>query len=518
MKKVIALATALCVLISMLVISTFAVSADNLVDGDFTATVTVTRDANTGSSWAGIMFYASSTPTSANWDDVFYFAGVRFDAGNPARVDLVLEKQCEGSTWGGFLIAEEYQATQKDCFVSVDDGWDATTDNSCTLTVSVKGTMATVTMTGNTTGRTVTMHYDLTKGGPAGGEGNNVAVYSKGQVVAASWGGTVSDLQFSNNLKAHTTVTRAADGALRAGIIFYANPTATNPAWDDTFYVAFIESAADNQARADLVMEKQCEGGTWGGFLIAEEYQDIQKDRFVSVDDGWDATADTQFDLTVEVIDGVAAVTMTGKTTGKTVTLNYDLGKIGAYSGEGENFVEYTSGRVLPIAWNGTCGHLNLGTATVPEEDDGIDYDNLITEAPTGIELPQMDMLGAAVRGESDIRFGIELNVKDWGVDLDAVEEVRYGTLFLPTETLGENELTLATADVLDVPTTKWQENLPGYEGRVLYTGVLTDIPSADEEITARGYMLYSVGGEWYVLYSAQISRSINGVYAAVEG
>ena len=155
---------------------------------------------------------------------------------------------------------------------------------------------------------------------------------------------------------------------------------------------------------------------------------------------------------------------------------------------------------------------------STPEEDDGIDYDNLITEAPAGIELPQMDMLGAAVRGESDIRFGIELNVKDWGADLDAVEEVRYGTLFLPTETLGENELTLATADVLDVPTTKWQETLPGYEGRVLYTGVLTDIPSADEEITARGYMLYSVGGEWYVLYSAQISRSINGVYAAIEG
>ena len=147
-----------------------------------------------------------------------------------------------------------------------------------------------------------------------------------------------------------------------------------------------------------------------------------------------------------------------------------------------------------------------------------VDASSLVTEAPTAVKdvLPTSTMLGASVRGDDEIRFGIEMSVKGWE-EGTVVEEVKYGTLFIPTATLGDAELTLATANALDVPTRLWQENMEGYEGRNIYTCVLTDVPSADTAITARGYMLYRIGDTWYVQYTDAASRTINGVYEAVN-
>jgi len=51
------------------------------------------------------------------------------------------------------------------------------------------------------------------------------------------------------------------------------------------------------------------------------------KDCYVSVDEGWDTTADTKMILTVTVEDGFAYVTMKGDVTGKEGTLTFDLSK-----------------------------------------------------------------------------------------------------------------------------------------------------------------------------------------------
>ena len=38
-------------------------------------------------------------------------------------------------------------------------------------------------------------------------------------------------------------------------------------------------------------------------------------------------------------------------------------------------------------------------------------------------------------------------------------------------------------------------------------------MPDVDTAVTARGYMLYRVGTDWYVVYADQVSRSITDVY-----
>ncbi len=124
------------------------------VDGDFSARAVLTpKDPDAPNMEGGIRLRYRE-------DMTYYAFFVRWTSSS--RCDFYGSKYVAGR-FMGFLIAEEYEETRKDCFVSVDDAWDATDDESMTLTVSVRGDLATVTMTGDRTGYGATLHFDLTK-------------------------------------------------------------------------------------------------------------------------------------------------------------------------------------------------------------------------------------------------------------------------------------------------------------------------------------------------------------------
>lgn len=124
------------------------------LNGDFCArTVIERKDPEKYSAEGGIRAYYA--------DDMTYYAFfIRWVSEN--RCDFYVSKYLSGQ-FMGFMIAEEYEETGKDCFVSVDDAWDASSDRDITLEVKVRDHIATVTMTGATTGYSGTLHFDLTK-------------------------------------------------------------------------------------------------------------------------------------------------------------------------------------------------------------------------------------------------------------------------------------------------------------------------------------------------------------------
>ena len=470
------------------------------VSGDFSAQIEVARGGH--ASEGGLTFYNAD-------GNAFYFK-VRWLDGN--RVDFYGSKDV-GGAWSGFLIAEEYDASKKDCFVSLDDGWDATADTSVILTVTVEGSIATVTMTGNNTGMSGTLHFDLTKSSFLGGYNEDVPAILTGGALqytgacealsmtldsetydaifgpkdpvkpAYVWypnntvnvaGVSLSDLGLGSNwrnvlpvdltqngtktytlLAADTFVigsaaVTVADGAVTVDLktyygeiyineasvawfasladvdvaapgkyavgeavsiaeeigadvgILYLNAKATYRQpynvqgaylpryWRNTAervayreqlksllsavpaesaewvevpvdsriavkgdFKAKVVVTRDNgvldggltfyhneasgysygmkvrwneDKRADFYGIKDI-AGAWGGFLIAEEYQEWMKDCYVSVDEGWDASADTKMTLTISVEGTMATVTMTGDVTGKSGTIHFDLTK-----------------------------------------------------------------------------------------------------------------------------------------------------------------------------------------------
>ena len=111
------------------------------------------------------------------------------------RVDFYGSKQLPG-TWGGFLMCEEYYEWLKDCFVSVDEGWDASKETAFIFTVHVRGNIATMTMEGNVTGTTGTVHFDLTKSAWKDWEEteNEVKVLTAGTLNIIDHNGKISEL------------------------------------------------------------------------------------------------------------------------------------------------------------------------------------------------------------------------------------------------------------------------------------------------------------------------------------
>ncbi len=345
------------------------------VEGDFTAEVTFQRG-ETNQVFDSIVAYRDGATWLMFW--------VITDQGNPARVDFAVEKVVNDSNLGR-LIAEEYEATGKNCFVSVDDGWDASTDTAFTLNVAVKSGIATVTLTGNTTGETGQLTFDLSK--PATSERpEETTVLTGGQVhlQAGANGGIASDFRVEipaasttettststtgsttattrpaytddentfvkGDFKATATVTRAADGMVTAGMVFYRDDTTNSQ------YAFYVRSDSD-PARVDFYGEKIIDD-QWVGFLIAEEYEATGKDCFVSVDDGWDATADNVFTLEVDVQDGMAYVKLTGETTGQFGMLTYDLSKPGTAERDGRSWDE---GYVYTDMRTGDAGNLEV--------------------------------------------------------------------------------------------------------------------------------------------------------------
>ena len=119
-------------------------------------------------------------------------------------------------------------------------------------------------------------------------------------------------------------------------------------------------------------------------------------------------------------------------------------------------------------------------------------------------------VLGGSVRtsASSGLRFQskIDANLKNSGAT--------FGTLLIPKEVLGENELTVNTATVNNIQQTKWatdsvKTNNPEQyeEGFEYFNAVLTEIPEEhyDKVIVARSYVY--ANGKYY--YSEPVERSI---------
>lgn len=150
------------------------------IKGDFSARAVIERTSDTPNLEAGIRFYYAE-------DRSYYAFFVRWVDLN--RCDFYGAKYIAGQ-FMGFLIAEEYQESGKDCYVSVDEAWDAQDDTAMTLTVDVLGSVATVTMTGNNTGYSGTLHFDLTKSARLDGKATeaNPVVLREGMLRRASRG------------------------------------------------------------------------------------------------------------------------------------------------------------------------------------------------------------------------------------------------------------------------------------------------------------------------------------------
>ncbi len=99
--------------------------------------------------------------------------------------------------------------------------------------------------------------------------------------------------------------------------------------------------------------------------------------------------------------------------------------------------------------------------------------------------------------------------------DTYGIDNHTYGTLLLPEDRLGDNELTFDTAMVLDIPAVKWQLADDDYH---TYTAVLKGAEGDDvipesyynRPIVARAYIKNNATGE--VQYSEHLSRSIGYV------
>jgi len=315
-----------------------------------------------GSCDCGVGIYTQSDPTAR------YLFRVRWN--DDKRVDFYGAKD-KDSRWIGFLIGEENMEWLKDCYVSVDEGWDATTDPYVILTIKVEGSMAYVTMEGAFTGKKGSLTFDLTKSPWLDFEEKEAdpLVLTEGYLSYAYNGGTIlsvkvdedtynayynasapvveaaedveeiievadaeveaegeykyvevpidADVYVSGKFSVRTVVHRV-DGRLDGGIAICHNRDTNS---DYAFKVRWLEDR-----RADFYGVKDV-NGAWKGFLIGEENMLWLKDCYVSVDEGWDTTADTKMILTVTVEDGFAYVTMKGDVTGKEGTLTFDLSK-----------------------------------------------------------------------------------------------------------------------------------------------------------------------------------------------
>lgn len=93
-------------------------------------------------------------------DNACYSLVVRWMRG--ARCDFYLEKYVNNQYIGN-ILALEYEDARKTGYVSTDDGWNTTNDTEMEITLILRNKIATITMTGNVTKVSKTLHFDLTK-------------------------------------------------------------------------------------------------------------------------------------------------------------------------------------------------------------------------------------------------------------------------------------------------------------------------------------------------------------------
>ena len=149
-------------------------------------------------------------------------------------------------------------------------------------------------------------------------------------------------------------------------------------------------------------------------------------------------------------------------------------------------------------------------------------YDRYIVDTAPKITLTT---LGASIRLSEPygIRFGIQIKRDDALKSVHLIPE--FGTLIIPSTTLGNNELTINTPNVRKIKA----ENIYSQdETQYTYTGVLIKIPKSffGTNIKGRGYLIYidDETGEEHIIYSKTVERSFYGVaqaaydhYSAIE-
>ena len=140
-------------------------------------------------------------------------------------------------------------------------------------------------------------------------------------------------------------------------------------------------------------------------------------------------------------------------------------------------------------------------------------YERYIVDTNPKITLTT---LGASIRVSEPygIRFGIQIKRDDALRSVHLIPE--FGTLIIPTNTLGDNELTINTPNVLKIKATNiFSQD----ETQYTYTGVLVNIPESkfNTNIQGRGYLIYidDDTGEEHIIYSETVERSFSWVARA---
>lgn len=149
---------------------------------------------------------------------------------------------------------------------------------------------------------------------------------------------------------------KSAKGAMECTIRFYEQ--------DESCYTVYLRWMRGK--RVDLSIEKHVKG-EFKGSMIAMENEGAHKLNYVSVDDGWDATDDTELELVLTVRENIASLAMKGNVTGNNVTLHYDLTATpwleGMTVGE-HNPVKLNKGTMTPDIRGGTLAALEVDVNT----------------------------------------------------------------------------------------------------------------------------------------------------------
>ena len=183
---------------------------------------------------------------------------------------------------------------------------------------------------------------------------------------------------------------------------------------------------------------------------------------------------------------------------------------------------QYTGGKVTPVDLEVSAdweydqpssivyeNNVNVGAASASISAGNVTAQQkfVIVDTPT--------VLGGSVRtaNGTGLRFQSKVSSALKG------SGATFGTLIIPKAVLGENELTINTSKVENVPQTRWatkevKDTKPHIyqEGNEYFNAVLTEIPSAhyDKVIVARSYVY--ANGQYY--YAEEVERSIAEVAA----
>ena len=143
---------------------------------------------------------------------------------------------------------------------------------------------------------------------------------------------------------------------LNEGIGFYYQDGDGSPAW--SFYRITLWRDVEKSDRVDFYAEKQY-GDKWVGFVNAKVNGETEsKERYVSVDYGWNAAEETAFTITVTVdpTAKTATATLLGAATRKQATILIDLSQ--AATGE-KTPGELASGKVF-LRLSDACDYSNF--------------------------------------------------------------------------------------------------------------------------------------------------------------